>query len=262
MSVSLIAKPSIDWWAITRWAATHDGQAWNDRMTAESNQPGEVVVEAAGRRCYKSFVAGANANVTKIRENSDEYLRNIVKVGHGSVLEHSMYTFALEGISRVVTHELVRHRVGVAISQESLRYVRLIDIPFRIPQWIQDDEVLMDMATDLLQSMEAFQVVAARSAGIDDPDKDFHFKKEVTSDLRRFAPLGLLTGMVWSANLRTLRQTIEARTADGAEREIRELFHRIGLIMLEEAPSIFGDFVQTPVKGSDIPAWIPEMSKI
>jgi thymidylate synthase (FAD) len=110
--------------------------------------------------------------------------------------------------------------------------------------------------------MENFQVLAAERAGIDDEGRDFHYKKEVTSDMRRFAPLGLLTGMVWSANLRTLRQTIEARTAPGAEREIRDLFHRVGLIMIEEAPSIFADFRQEKIEGSDTPAWVTDRSKV
>jgi len=125
-----------------------------------------------------------------------------------------------------------------------------------------DDQVPPDPKRWLIQQMEAFQVVAAKSAGIDDPDKDFHYKKKVTSDLRRFAPIGLLTGMVWSANIRTLRFVIENRTAEGAEREIRELFHKIGLIMKEEAPMLFADFELVPVEGSDIPSWVPKRSKV
>lgn len=265
MSVRLIARPELNWHEITKWVEEQGGHDWVERVLESQyadDHEAQVVVEAAGRRCYKSWAPGLNPNVTKVREDSDAYLRNIVSVGHGSVLEHAQYTFSLEGISRVVTHELVRHRVGVAISQESLRYVRLTDIPFRIPDWIQADTRLYAHAKSLIEAMEQFQVTAAEHAGIDDPDRDFHYKKEVTSDLRRFAPIGLLTGMVWSANLRTLRQTIEARTAPGAEREIRELFHRIGLIMVEEAPAIFADFKEQPVAGSTIPAWVPETSKV
>lgn len=262
MNVRLIARPEINWDDVFEWVNSHGGDEWTDRIQQTDQDHGELLAEVAGRRCYQSWAPGINANVTKVREDSEEYLKNIVRVGHGSVMEHAQYTFALEGISRVVTHELVRHRVGVAISQESLRYVRLTDIPFRIPQWVQDDDILHTMALQLLAKMEEFQVEAAQRAGIDDPDKNFHYKKEVTSDLRRFAPLGLLTGMVWSANLRTLRQTIEARTSEGAEREIRELFNRIGELMLIEAPAIFADFKQVTVAGSDIPAWIPESSKV
>lgn len=265
LTVELVAKPLIEYSGLKRWIEQQNGEEWFDRVVENyvtDHDDAQIVVEAAGRRCYKSWAPGLNANVTKVREDSDAYLRNIINVGHGSVLEHAQFTFAIEGVSRVVTHELVRHRVGVAISQESLRYVRLTDIPFRIPDWIQQDGALLAEAESLLEHMERFQLLAAQRTGIDDPDRDFHYKKTVTSDMRRFAPIGLLTGLVWSANLRTLRQVIEARTDAGAEREIRELFHKIGLIMLTEAPSIFGDFEQVPVENSDVPAWVPGRSKV
>lgn len=268
MEVFLLAKPGINWDGFEAWITQQGGETWLNRILADADldpnsvNDGQVVAEAAGRRCYRSWEAGLNANVTKVREDSTDYLQNIVTVGHGSVYEHGMWTFALEGISRVVTHELVRHRVGVAISQESLRYVRLTNIPFRLPDWIANDDILNPLALDLVQRMEEFQLIAADQGGLDDEGRDFHYKKMATSDMRRFAPIGLLTGMVWSANLRTLRQVIEARTDAGAEREIRDLFNRVGEIMLADAPAVFADFERVPVDGSDVPAWVPKRSKI
>lgn len=265
IQVEIIARPAVDWDNIFAWVESHGGQPWIDRIVEDGEDAhpgGEALAEVAGRRCYQSWSPGINPNVTKVREDSAEYLRNVVNVAHGSVFEHAQFTFAIEGVSRVVTHELVRHRVGVAISQESLRYVRLTDIPFRIPDWVAADPELNAAARDLIARMEWFQKFAAQRAGIDDPGKDFHYKKTVTSDMRRFAPIGLLTGMVWSANVRTLRFVVEKRTEEGAEREIRELFHKIGLLMQREVPAIFADFKQLPVEGSHIPAWVPESSKV
>ena len=88
----------------------------------------EKLCEVYSRGCYKSFGAGLNPNVTKIREGNAEHLANVIKSAHGSVFEHAMINFAFCDVSRVFTHELVRHRVGVAISQESLRYVRLTEL--------------------------------------------------------------------------------------------------------------------------------------
>ena len=69
----------------------------------------------AAKRCYMSFEAGLNPNVTRVRKDLTEYLDNVLKSGHGSVLEHATYTFAIENVSRVFTGELNRHRAGVGI---------------------------------------------------------------------------------------------------------------------------------------------------
>ena len=90
-------------------------------------------MEFGGRLCYRSWEPGLNPNVTKVRTDQDEYLRNILKQKHGSVLEHISYSFVFHNVSRVLTHELVRHRAGTAISQESMRFVRLDDHAVLVP---------------------------------------------------------------------------------------------------------------------------------
>src|SRR3990167_3440422 len=93
----------------------------------------EEITEVMSRSCYKSFGVGLNPNVTRTRKENSAHLENIVSSGHGSVMEHAWVSFMFTNVSRVFTHELVRHRVGVAISQESLRYVRLTDLGCWIP---------------------------------------------------------------------------------------------------------------------------------
>jgi thymidylate synthase (FAD) len=85
----------------------------------------------------------------------------------------------------------------------------------------------------------------------------FAVKKEVTSALRRLAPIGLSTDIVWTANVRTLRHVIEMRTAAGAEEELRLVFDRVARIMLAEAPGLFQDFTR-----AEDGAWIPEHRKV
>lgn len=94
----------------------------------------ETLAEVAGRLCYKSFKPGLNPNVTKVREGNLNYIGNIIGQQHGSVLEHPSVSFAFLGVSRVFTHELVRHRAGMAYSQESLRFVRLDALTAYYPQ--------------------------------------------------------------------------------------------------------------------------------
>lgn len=235
--VFLIARPAINWDGVDAYLASVGGSEWGDRVA--THKTGQVLVEFAGRGCYRSWTEGLNPNVTKVRRDSAVYLENILKSGHGSVLEHPQYSFVFKDVSRVFTHELVRHRVGVAISQESLRYVRLTDLGFRIPEVL---EPLRDSVVDIVERLEEFQKEAADHFGLDDDGVPFHTKKEITSALRRLAPIGLSTMMTWSANVRTLRFVIQKRTEKGAEEEIRIVFQEVGRIMQEEAPLLFGDF--------------------
>ena len=96
---------------------------------------GEHLAEFAGRLCYMSQRNPAG-------RATREYLVNILKQGHGSVLEHANYSLLLEGISRSLTHELVRHRAGFAYSQLSQRYVDESQAAFVVPPAIIGDEGL------------------------------------------------------------------------------------------------------------------------
>lgn len=213
--------------------------AWIDRVLREPAHDGERLAEFGGRLCYRSWQPKLNPNVNKIRSDSKEYMVNILESRHGSVLEHSMYNFVFHNVSRVFTHELITHRVGTAKSQESLRFVRLTELGFRIPEIL---EPMRDKIISLVEQLEEFQIDAAKALGLDDDGVPFHVKKEATSALRRLAPIGLSTGVMWSANLRTLRFCIEARTALGAEEEIRFVFDKVGQIMKSNCPNVFQDF--------------------
>jgi thymidylate synthase (FAD) len=170
------------------------------------------------------------------------------------VLEHANYSFAFRNVSRAFTHEIVRHRAGSAFSQESLRYVRLIDIGFRVPPAL---EPVRDQVISLVEKLEEFQVSAAEALGLDEEGVPFALKKEVTSALRRLAPIGLSTDIVWTANVRTLRHVIEMRTAPGAEEELRLVFDKVAQIMVAEAPGLFQDFTR-----AEDGSWIPEHRKV
>ncbi len=256
-AVFLIARPSIDVEGMRGYLEDVGGEAWLERRLDEADgEPagGETLVEFGGRACYRSWEPGLNPNVTKVRTDQRQYFANILRSAHGSVLEHANYSFALRNVSRVLTHEIVRHRAGSAFSQESLRYVRLTDIGFRVPPAL---EPIHDQVISIVEQLEEFQVSAAKELGIDEEGVPFHVKKEVTSALRRLAPLGLSTDIVWTANARTLRHVIEMRTAEGAEEELRLTFDVIARIMQAEAPGLFQDFTR-----QDDGCWVPEFRKV
>jgi thymidylate synthase (FAD) len=255
--VFLIARPSIDVEGMRSYLADVGGESWLARRIDESEgspNGGELIVEFGGRACYRSWEPGLNPNVTKVRTDQREYFANILRSAHGSVLEHANYSFALRNVSRIFTHELIRHRAGSAFSQESLRYVRLADIGFRVPPAL---EQVREQVLAIVEQLEEFQLSAAAKLGIDAEGVPFHIKKEVTSALRRLAPIGLSTDIVWTANARTLRHVIEMRTAAGAEEELRLVFDRIAHIMQSEAPGLFQDFAR-----QDDGSWVPEHRKV
>jgi thymidylate synthase (FAD) len=256
-AVYLVARPSVSVEGMREYLDGVGGASWLDRRLEETDgdpNDGELLVEFGGRMCYRSWEPGLNPNVTRIRTDKDEYFGNLLRSLHGSVLEHANYSFAFRNVSRVFTHELVRHRAGSAFSQESLRYVRLTDIGFRVPPAL---EPIRDQVVTLVEQLEEFQVSAADALGLDDEGVPFSVKKEVTSALRRLAPIGLSTDILWTANLRTLRHVIEMRTAPGAEEELRLVFDKVAQTMREEAPGLFQDFSRT-----DDGSWVPEHRKV
>jgi len=217
----------------------------------ESDAPtdGEELIEVMGRLCYKSFKVGLNPNVTKIREHNADYLGNIIKVKHGSVIEHPTLNFIFADVSRVFTHELVRHRVGVAISQESLRFVRLDDLGMWLPIVIREDKWAADFFADKFSIMEGWQKELAQHFKLDNLNTPFHKKKEVTSAMRRLAPIGLSTVIGWSCNIRMIRWILEMRTDPSAEEEIRLVFGKVGAIVKDRYPHLFADFTVEIVDG-------------
>lgn len=252
-AVRLIARPAIDTVEISNHLASVGGAEWLHRFS-ESNPDGQDLVEVAGRVCYRSWEPGLNPNVTRVRAEQDRYLQNVLASAHGSVLEHATYSFLLTDVSRVLTHELVRHRVGTAVSQESLRFVRLEELPFWFPEWAWEDPELVGKATEMLWKMEEFQRWMADHFNLDEDGTSFGEKKHKTSFMRRFAPEGVATTIVWTANVRTLRHVIELRTAPGAEEEIRLVFNRVGEVMREELPALFGDYTVL-ADGQWVPGW-------
>ncbi len=101
--VFLVGLPSLDWREIRRYLdkvgvrTDSNATSWSDRAQSDiSLSEGDALVEFGGRLCYRSWVPGANINVTRIREDSKQYLGNILKSGHGSVTEHANYSFVFD----------------------------------------------------------------------------------------------------------------------------------------------------------------------
>lgn len=215
--------------------------------TTDSPTGAEGLLELFGRGCYRSFSPGLNPNVSKVREGNKQYLSNIIEQRHGSVFEHASANFIFLYVSRVFTHELVRHRVGTAISQESLRFVRLDKIDFWIPPDIALNPEAKAIFEEAIAAGERWQRQLADVLGLE--GATFEYKKKMTSAMRRIAPEGLATMVGWSANFRTMRHVIESRTAPGAEYEIRYVFGVVAEMAMTRWPNAFGDYQVQIVDG-------------
>jgi thymidylate synthase (FAD) len=209
----------------------------------------ENVMELAGRLCYESWETDegtfSNLNLTKIRTGNQEYIGNIIKQGHGSVLEHGgPLTYIFNNVSRCFTHELVRHRVGTAYSQTSGRYVRYDDLKFWIPPCISENSEAKEIFVKTINAIEHAQKRLAAIYDIN--NRSFAEKKALTSAFRRIAPNGLANNIMFSTNHRNMRHVITMRANSHAEEEIRLIFSEIAEDLLQRFPSIYQDLKQLP----------------
>ncbi|MCF8036715.1 MAG: FAD-dependent thymidylate synthase [Desulfobacteraceae bacterium] len=225
---------------------------------------GENLVEAAGRMCYRSWQPydpekpeASNPNVTNVRRGNARYIANVLKSGHGSVLEHVNATFICRNVSRVFTHELVRHRAGMAYSQESLRYVRLDDLPVWIPDSARENPQAEQKFREVIDFLENAQKELSEIFGIGEIG-EFSRKKMLTSMFRRLAPIGIGTTIMVTGNLRAWRHIIAMRTSEHAEEEIRLVGAQIAEICKKEFPNVFQDMKPDEQTG----AWVSDHSKV
>lgn len=252
-----IAETKVDTAAVRKALSEHGWLSDYMEKILQQCDAGEAsnastLIETSGRLCYRSFSPGLNPNVQIIRTSSKDYLANIIEKGDGSILEHASVTFMMLNVSRVFTHELVRHRVGTAISQESMRYVRL-------------DELAMWLPPNIPKKVRERMLAAASIAeqAYVDIQQEFDWdsmtmmeKKTATSAMRRILPDGMSTHIIWTANHRTIRHVLEMRTHQAAEIEMRYVFDKVGQIVQEAYPYIYQDF-ERRVDDIGIPYWSP-----
>jgi thymidylate synthase (FAD) len=198
---------------------------------------GERLAEFAGRLCYMSQKNPAS-------RPTREYLENIKKQGHGSVLEHANYSLLLEGVSRSLTHELVRHRAGFAYSQLSQRYVDESQANFVVPPAIVGDEALeKEWRTQIDEAQRSYvrlvEHLMERYGWVTDK---VHRRKMAREAARGVLPNSTETKIVVTANARAWRTMLELRSSEGAELEIRRCAVAMIKLLSRESPAFFSDF--------------------
>lgn len=213
---------------------------------SDSEFPAEELAEFAGRLCYLSFGKDAGVQGHKTiqgRTTNTEYLDNIKKIRHGSVLEHAVWTFLFEGVSRSLTHELVRHR-HFSYSQLSQRYVDESEVSFVKPPEVKlNTEIYTAWKSSCRNALNDYQLLLNLvSEQITDEPSPTMKKKRARQTARSVLPNCTETKIVVTGNARAWRTFLDQRGAPGADREIRSLAVQVLQILQAEASNIFGDY--------------------
>lgn len=212
----------------------------------------ETLCKFAGQLCYLSF-----GPVRTWNNDAESYFRNIKESGHGSVLEHANFSFLFYGISRSLTHELVRHRAGFAFSQVSQRYVGGKTLRFVQRPEFERDAYLREMFSARIDRVaEQYEVLtghladlqASAAAGILTAGQKTELRKKVRQAARACLTNETEAPILVTANVRAWRHFIEMRASLHAEVEIRRLAVRVLDLLYAESPLLFGDYV-TDVTG-------------
>lgn len=207
------------------------------QWTTDTEVGAEKLVEVAGRVCYMSFA--------KPRPGGNHaYIDHILQVGHGSVLEHAVFSLLITGVSRSLTHELIRHRAGFGYSQLSQRFVDESECSFVVPPLISKDPELEEIwYKAMVASQEAYKVLsdALASKMTEVTDKTLR-RKRAREAARSVLPNATETKIFVTGNARALRHFIEMRGDVSADMEIRLLAVRVLEVLRKEAPNLFGDY--------------------
>lgn len=271
-------------------AAELDGSPLNNLLARvygsddERGGTGDDIAEFGGRQCYRAWKNG---------RPPEEYHANVKGMGHGSVYEHASMVFQITGVSRALTHELIRHRVGTAFSQESQRYVDAKDMNFVVPPLLVNairaqlgsDFTTADLdnltgptrtaldlfrfscqrAIDGYSDMQPMLVELAkdveRATLKGDEKAATSAKKRANEAARSLLPNAAETRLLFTVNLRQMHHVLTLRGAEGADLEIRRMVVALLDNARDYAPHFFRD-VRLVLGDDGIEALRSEVTKL
>lgn len=244
-TVVLVARPSIEWRGIEKalkgmgyeaglseWAHGTDDQ--------ESYDDGDKLPEFMGRLCYGSF------GPRQGRVGANDYIKNILSQGHGSVLEHACWSFVVLGASRGHLAQLTRHRAGFSFSAESTHFIRYGEGPGRQTPVVclnGLDGDAFEVATKAIEGLldaygKAWDEIVGQAEEDGIPPLK---KKQIAGVARSLLPNAMEAKVGFTANSRALRHFIELRGAEDNVPEIRYVAAQVATIMQVEARATFAD---------------------
>ena len=234
MKVTLIASTSLH-----TLPTSVEGTAFGEFFYSDRDallHDADTLSHFAGRSCYQAWEMGREATADNVG-----YLDNILKQGHESVLEHGSATFYVEGVSRNLTHELIRHR-HLSYSELSQRYVKMEDAQFVLPPAMR--AIAPAQAWDDPSLAEDCKSCYAET--VEDLENHGVKGKKAREAARAILPGGMETRIVVSGNHRAWRDMLKKRYSVHADAEIRELAGNLLADLRRLAPGIYQDFPDQP----------------
>lgn len=210
----------------------------------------EKVIAASAKLCYSSTPSSQLMdNLTD--ESAEKFLNMLMGFGHASPIEHATFTFGIEGVSRALTHQLVRHRVA-SYSQKSQRYVPEKEFDYIIPPEVADNpEAKEEFVQAMKNAQESYDKIASiltnsYTEALEGEDKENKSKlsqlqKKAIEDARFVLPNATETMIVATMNARELQHFFEVRCCNRAQWEIRDLAKQMLALVVEVAPTLFKD---------------------
>lgn len=213
-------------------------------------EEGEKLIAAAAKLCYSS------SGISDIEESLEDekvesFLSHLVDLNHESPIEHVNFTFGVEGVSRTLTHQLVRHRIA-SYSQQSQRYVKLEQFEYIVPPAIEknqkakeiflnameEDQKYYNEIVDILQGEYYRQYIDETNSEKQALSKS---EKQAIEDARYIFPNACETKIVFTMNARTLMNFFRLRTCNRAQWEIRSMAISMLELVKEVYPTLFRD---------------------
>ncbi|WP_066496442.1 FAD-dependent thymidylate synthase [Abyssisolibacter fermentans] len=208
----------------------------------------EKLIASAAKLCYSQVGIDSIEEGLTV-ESTDKFLDRLMSMGHESPIEHAVFTFGVEGVSRVLTHQLVRHRIA-SYSQQSQRYVKLEQFEYVIPPAIEEDEEAKALFVKAMEEDQKYYNQITKklfeknykkyiAKGYSEKKAKMMAEKTSIEDARYVFPNACETKIVFTMNARTLFNFFNHRCCNRAQWEIRQLATEMLRQVKAVAPTLF-----------------------
>ncbi len=234
--VALLSRPAMETTSLYHFL--EGVEPGSDYIHDEEIGGSAELIKFAGQLCYLSLGEHRTRNA-----EASGYFDRIKSSGHGSVLEHATYSVLLYGVSRALTHELVRHRAGASFSQVSQRYVPVHKVRFvEAYEYRSDPEAHAAFEAWIDRCLVEYEAREKRAAKASGEADSTALRKKVRQAARRCLPNETEAPLVMTANLRAWRHLIEMRCSEYADVEIRRMAYRLFLVLATADPLLWEDY--------------------